>query len=212
MNPEIILIIPVLIFAIVVHECAHGWVAYKLGDPTAKTAGRLTLNPLPHIDPIGTVVLPLTLLLLRYLTGMGFIFAWAKPVPVNPVYFSNPRKGMLLVGLAGPVSNFLQAILMALLIRLVLPLHITVLSSLLFYGVLINIVLGVLNLLPVPPLDGSRILTGLLPLRMARAYSRLEPMGMFIIILLFSTGFLGAMIWPIIGVLMNLLLGSSFQG
>lgn len=212
MNPEIILIIPVLIFAIVVHECAHGWVAYKLGDPTAKTAGRLTLNPLPHIDPIGTVVLPLTLLLLRYLTGMGFIFAWAKPVPVNPVYFSNPRKGMLLVGLAGPVSNFLQAILMALLIRLVLPLHITVLSSLLFYGVLINIVLGVLNLLPVPPLDGSRILTGLLPLRMARAYSRLEPMGMFIIILLFSTGFLGAMIWPIIGVLMNLLLGPSFQG
>lgn len=212
MNPEIILIIPVLIFAIVVHECAHGWVAYKLGDPTAKTAGRLTLNPLPHIDPIGTVVLPLTLLLLRYLTGMGFIFAWAKPVPVNPLYFSNPRKGMLLVGLAGPVSNFLQAILMALLIRLVLPLHITVLSSLLFYGVLINIVLGVLNLLPVPPLDGSRILTGLLPLRMARAYSRLEPMGMFIIILLFSTGFLGAMIWPIIGVLMNLLLGPSFQG
>ena len=212
MNPEIILIIPVLIFAIVVHECAHGWVAYKLGDPTAKTAGRLTLNPLPHIDPIGTVVLPLTLLLLRYLTGMGFIFAWAKPVPVNPVYFSNPRKGMLLVGLAGPVSNFLQAILMALLIRLVLPFHITVLSSLLFYGVLINIVLGVLNLLPVPPLDGSRILTGLLPLRAARVYSRLEPMGMFIIILLFSTGFLGAMIWPVIGVLMNLLLGSSFQG
>ena len=212
MNPEIILIIPVLIFAVVVHECAHGWVAYKLGDPTAKMAGRLTLNPLPHIDPIGTVVLPLTLLLLRYLTGMGFIFAWAKPVPVNPVYFSNPRKGMLLVGLAGPVSNFLQAILMALLIRLAQPLHITVLTSLFFYGVLINIVLGVLNLLPVPPLDGSRILTGLLPLRMARAYSRLEPMGMFIIIFLFSTGFLSAIIWPVINVLMNLLLGSSFHG
>ena len=211
MNPEIILIIPMLIFAVVVHECAHGWVAYKLGDPTAKTAGRLTLNPLPHIDPVGTVILPLGLLLLKHLTGMGFIFAWAKPVPVNPVYFSNPRKGMLLVGLAGPVSNFLQAILMALLIRLVQPLHITVLTSLFFYGVLINIVLGVLNLLPVPPLDGSRILTGLLPLRMARAYSRLEPMGMFIIIFLFSTGFLGAMIWPIIGVLMNLLLGPSFH-
>ena len=111
MSPEIILIIPVLIFAVVVHECAHGWVAYKLGDPTAKRAGRLTLNPLPHIDPVGTVILPLTLLLIRHLTGAGvFVFGWAKPVPVNPLYFSNPRKGMLFVGLAGPVSNFFQAI------------------------------------------------------------------------------------------------------
>ena len=171
--------LPAFLIALVVHESAHGFTALKLGDTTAKRMGRLTLNPLAHIDPFGTIILPLLLIL----TNAPIVFGWAKPVPVNFHNLQNPKKGILWVGLAGPAANFLTAAIIYFLLLFVPPAY-----SLLIYFftsvILINIVLGAFNLIPIPPLDGSRILMGLLPLRLARAYGRLEPYGMFILIVL----------------------------
>jgi len=173
--------VPVL-FAITVHEVAHGWVALKCGDKTALMLGRLTFNPLKHIDLIGTIFVPLILLALG-----GFIFGWAKPVPVNPNNLKY-RRQMALVSIAGPLANLIMAFLWALLMKLGLYLsdHFTLASIPLIYmgqaGVFINLMLGLLNLIPIPPLDGGRFVSALLPGKQAYYYDRLEPYG-FIILL-----------------------------
>jgi Zn-dependent protease len=190
-----------LLFAMVLHEYAHGWVANRYGDPTARLAGRLTLNPLAHIDPFGTVILPLLCLLLPG----GFFIGWAKPVPINAARLRNPRRDMALVAAAGPAMNLLLAVASALLFRMLLSADPSVasylgpqreeapphtLSSLILlplaamslYSVLINVLLMIFNLLPIPPLDGGRILSCVLPSKSAFALARLEPYGMMIIL------------------------------
>lgn len=190
-------VLPVL-FAITVHEVAHGWVASKLGDKTALALGRLTLNPFKHIDLIGTVLVPGLLLVM----GTGFIFGWAKPVPVNWSNLKNPKRDMALVALAGPVSNFLMALLWAILLKTGLTVasggnRIGVFLSLMGQaGILINLVLMVLNLIPIPPLDGSRVVASFLKGQLAVAYDRLEPYGFFIILILLAMGVLRYIIGP----------------
>ncbi|MBI2251470.1 MAG: site-2 protease family protein [Armatimonadetes bacterium] len=166
---KLIIIFPCILIALSFHEYAHGKVAYALGDPTAKYQGRLSLNPLSHLDPIGSAVL-----LISSLMPGGFIFGWAKPVPINPYNFKNPRQDSLWVGLAGPFSNFALAALAGLLVKLNLISHNSVFFIFINYFVMINISLGVFNLIPVPPLDGSKILSGLLPYDLARKYQELE--------------------------------------
>ncbi|WP_031430061.1 site-2 protease family protein [Methylomicrobium agile] len=182
----VVWILPV-IFAITVHEVAHGWVARKCGDNTAYMQGRLTLNPMKHIDWFGTVILPGLLLL----TGTGFIFGWAKPVPVDARNFKNPRKDMAWVALAGPVSNLLMAVGWALLARLGVLIGTESISLPLIYtgiaGISINLVLALINLLPIPPLDGSRVVTGILPNYWAWQYNRLERYGFIILLVLLYT-------------------------
>ncbi|KJV06258.1 site-2 protease family protein [Methylocucumis oryzae] len=177
----VVWILPV-VFAITVHEVAHGWTARKFGDNTAYMLGRLTLNPLKHIDLFGTILLPGMLLL----TGTGFIFGWAKPVPVDARNFKKPLHDMAFVAAAGPVSNLLMALGWALLARLGVVIGVEAISTPLIYtgiaGISINLVLALINLLPIPPLDGSRMLTGLLPPRLAWQYNRLEPYGFYILL------------------------------
>ncbi len=188
-----------LILAITVHEAAHGWVAYRLGDPTAKSQGRLTFNPLPHIDLIGTIVVPMVLLLLG-----GFIFGWAKPVPVDLRNFKRPRHDMAIVALAGPTSNLLMALAWGMVVKLaiVLPesLHWMTLPLILMgkIGMTLNIILAVLNFLPLPPLDGSRILAWLLPTQGALMLDRIEPYGIFILIGLLYLGIWDKLISPLV--------------
>ncbi len=191
--------LPVL-FAITVHEVAHGWMAKKLGDKTAMMLGRLTLNPLKHIDPIGTIVLPLMLVVLQ----TGFVFGWAKPVPVTVENLRRPKQDMVWVALAGPLSNGLMAILWAIVMTAAALYHtaIPMIAEPLVYmgqaGMLINVVLMVLNLVPIPPLDGGRIVTGLLPGHLAWQFSRIEPYGFLILIALLASGILGDLLGPII--------------
>ncbi len=188
-------ILPV-IFAITVHETAHGWVAKKYGDNTASMLGRLTLNPIKHIDPLGTIIIPGLLLL----TGTGFIFGWAKPVPVDARNFKKPRHDMAIVALAGPVSNLLMATGWALLARIGVTIGASAeyISLPLVYsgvaGISINLVLALINLLPIPPLDGSRILTGILPHRLAWQYNQLERYGFIILLILLYTKILNAIL------------------
>ncbi|MGR9087563.1 MAG: site-2 protease family protein [Gammaproteobacteria bacterium] len=189
----VVWVLPV-IFAITVHEVAHGWAAKKFGDNTAFMLGRLTLNPIRHIDWLGTVIIPGLLLL----SGTGFIFGWAKPVPVDPRNFKNPRGDMAWVALAGPGSNLLMAIGWALLIRLGVFINEEFISLPLIYtgiaGISINLVLALINLLPIPPLDGSRILSGILPSYWAWQYNRLERYGFIILLLLLYTRILNAIL------------------
>jgi Zn-dependent protease len=189
----VVWILPV-IFAITVHEVAHGWIAKKCGDNTAYQQGRLTLNPLNHIDWLGTVILPGLLLL----TGTGFIFGWAKPVPVDARNFKNPRKDMAWVALAGPVSNLLMAVGWALLVRVGVLIGVEAISLPLIYtgvaGISINLVLALINLLPIPPLDGSRIVTGILPNYWAWQYNRLERFGFIILLVLLYTRILNVIL------------------
>jgi Zn-dependent protease len=188
-------ILPV-VFAITVHEVAHGWVAKKYGDNTASILGRLTLNPVKHIDLFGTIIIP-GLLLLSF---SGFIFGWAKPVPVDARNFKNPRRDMAIVALAGPVSNLLMAFGWALIARLGVTLgaQTETISLPLIYtgiaGISINLVLAMINLLPIPPLDGSRILTGILPSYWAWQYNRLERFGFVILLVLLYTNVLGSIL------------------
>lgn len=184
----VVWILPV-VFAITVHEVAHGWVAKKYGDNTASILGRLTLNPIKHIDLLGTLIIPGLLLI----SGTGFIFGWAKPVPVDPRNFKNPRQDMAIVALAGPVSNLLMAVGWALVARLGVTIgaQTEAISLPLIYtgiaGISINLVLALINLLPIPPLDGSRILSGILPNYWAWQYNRLERFGFIILLVLLYT-------------------------
>ena len=183
MNPELIqniliFALPVL-FAITVHEAAHGYVARHYGDNTAYMLGRITLNPFKHIDPIGTIVMPLVL---YFATSGAFVFGYAKPVPVNFSHLRNPKRDMIWVALAGPVTNFLQAIIWAILLVVLVLVGIKepFFIKMCYAGISVNLVMWALNLFPLPPLDGGRVLTGLLPYKQAVAFSKMEPYGFFI--------------------------------
>ena len=182
----VVWVIPV-VFAITVHEVAHGWVAKLRGDNTASMLGRLTLNPVKHIDWIGTVLVPGILIL----SFTGFIFGWAKPVPVNDKNLANPRVDMALVAVAGPVANVLMALLWAGIARIGVSVEVESISSPLIYmgiaGVSINLVLALINLIPVPPLDGSRVLACLLPPKWAERFNRIEGLGLIVLLLLLVT-------------------------
>ena len=173
----------ILLFSVILHEVMHGYVALKFGDRTAQKMGRLTLNPIPHIDLFGTILLP-TLLIF---TGSPILFGWAKPVPINPLNFSNIKKGELFVSLAGILANFGLAILAAVIYHILSALPQTfpaVAGSLLRFAVSVNLVLGVFNLFPIPPLDGSKVLLALLPYNLAKSYQRLERYGILILLIL----------------------------
>ncbi len=202
-------LLPVLL-AITVHEVAHGWVARMFGDHTAEIMGRLSLNPLRHIDPIGTVVVPGLMLLMPG----GFVFGWAKPVPVDWRNLRRPRQDMVWVAAAGPAVNLVMGLGWALVARLALglPADSGMALPLLLMGVagiLINTVLAVLNMLPLPPLDGGRVLTGLLPTRYAIPFSRIEPYGFWILIFLLMTGSLGWLMRPVMNFILGLMVSAS---
>lgn len=198
--------IPV-IFAITVHEAAHGYVASRLGDQTARLAGRLTLNPIKHIDPIGTVVLPLILLAVG-----SIIFGWAKPVPVEWRNLRRPKQDMAWVAVAGPGANLAMMLLwagfgkLAVSFQHVFKGYTEPMLYMALAGIGINIVLMVLNMLPLPPLDGSRVVSSFLPPRQEEQYNRLEPYGFIILIVLVVTGVLGWFLWPIINVIQSFLM------
>ena len=190
-----------VIFAITLHEAAHGYVAKHFGDMTAYMEGRVSLNPLRHIDPVGTVVLPLALLALSKLFGSGgILFGWAKPVPVNFANLRHPKRDMLWVAAAGPFSNLLMALLWAVVLKIALALpeayFALALALMGAAGIFVNVIFMVLNLLPLPPLDGGRILMSVLPHPMAYNVARVEPYGFILIIALLVFGILGMIMWP----------------
>lgn len=193
-----------LMLGIICHEVAHGYTAYRQGDPTAKNAGRLTLNPIKHLDVTGTLVFIVTAF------ASPFVIGWAKPVPVDPRNFREPKKGMMLVSIAGPATNIILALLFTALFKVLLVLTPSVavgstaasilipLFEILKYGIIINLVLAVFNLLPIPPLDGSKLLLGVLPRELAIKYLSIERFGFLIIIVLFLVGFMDYVLWPVI--------------
>jgi Zn-dependent protease len=199
--------IPVLL-AITLHEVAHGWAALAFGDRTAQLLGRLSLNPLKHVDPVGTVAVPLSLLLMSWLMGsQPFLFGWAKPVPVSMQNLSHPKRDMAWVAIAGPASNFVQAIGWALLLTVSIGSATEWLHSMAIAGININLILIALNLLPIPPLDGSRVLTAFLPNQLGWQYNRLEPYGLLILIGLMVMGWLTPLIMPLFNLFKALVLG-----
>jgi Zn-dependent protease len=185
--------VPVL-FAITVHEVAHGWVANRLGDATAKMAGRLTINPIRHVDPVGTVLVPGLLLAIG-----GFLFGWAKPVPVNFGNLNHPKRDMIYVAIAGPGANLVMAFIwgaVGLLARYLPEFAAMPLLYMSIAGLYINAILMLVNMIPLPPLDGGRVVAGLLPPALANSYSKLEPYGLFIMLGLLATGMLGKILGP----------------
>jgi Zn-dependent protease len=199
----ILLIVPMLL-ALTAHELAHAWVADKLGDPTARSLGRITINPIKHLDPIGTLAI--------LLTGM---FGWAKPVPVNPRNFKNPAKAMKWVALAGPITNLCLAAIFAGLAKiLAVTVGIYVLRTspilgpiyiMINFSIILNVALGIFNMIPIPPLDGSKVLMSVLPYDRAIAFSRIEPYGFIILIVLIYTGILRSVVGPIIDITVGIL-------
>lgn len=207
MDPTIILTILsliILLFSVIIHELAHGYVAYSLGDPTAKYAGRLTLNPINHLDPFGSVILPLLL----FIAGSPFLFGWAKPVPINPYNFTDKKYGEIKVSIAGPASNFLLAIFFGLILRFIPDAVIAGnqgIAIALGYIVAINIWLAIFNLIPVPPLDGSWILFSFLPFRLEYVKTFLKQYGIVILVLLIL--FAGSAWFTLTSVLFQLITG-----
>jgi Zn-dependent protease len=209
---KIILWVIPLVFAITVHEVAHGWVASKLGDPTAKQMGRLTLNPIKHIDLFGTIIIPGILLILG-----GVVFGYAKPVPIGWRNLRNPRRDMALVAIAGPTANVLMALAWALVAKVAIwqydAGHIEIGAPLYFMsaaGIMLNLVLLVLNLIPIPPLDGSRVVASFLTGTWARNYARIEPFGFLILLILLIVGVLGHVLNPAVQYL-TLLINNLFS-
>ncbi len=180
----------VLLFSIIIHECAHGLAAERRGDPTARMEGRITLNPIPHLDPIGSILLPGIMIFMSLFGAPLFIFGWAKPVPINPYNLNDPKRDMIWVGLAGCAANFGIALVLSLLARILITGPLSLAAVVLFYGVSINLILAFFNLLPIPPLDGAKILTGILPEHYAYTFSRLQPFGFIILFILLLGGVL----------------------
>ena len=203
LSPEKLMAFAAFIFSIILHEVAHGYAAYRLGDPTAKMSNRITLNPMAHIDLVGSILLPLVLVF----THSPVVLGWAKPVPFNPYYFRDPKKGIMIVGAAGPLANFGLALISAVLYRLVSPFGGEAVTLFLAYFCVTNVALGVFNLVPVPPLDGSRVMIGLLRGEWLERYMRIEPYGFVIIFALLWLGVLDMVIGPVAHTLLRLLLG-----
>lgn len=202
--------IPVL-FAITLHEVAHGWVAYKLGDSTAKMLGRLTVNPIKHIDPVGTIALPIGMLVVSQITtGQPFAFGWAKPIPVNTRNLAKPRRDMAIVAVAGPMANLLMAIFWIILLGLFSsfitdPNIRDGFVTMAKIGLVFNVILMVLNLLPIPPLDGGRVLAGVTPLSVSSILDRIEPYGFMIVLGLLILGVLDKILAPMVIAVLNVL-------
>ncbi|MCH8028891.1 MAG: site-2 protease family protein [Candidatus Dadabacteria bacterium] len=203
----IILMAPVILLALTVHEFCHAWAAYRLGDDTARLQGRLTLNPIAHLDIFGTI--------LFFIAGFG----WAKPVPVNPLNLKDPKKDMMFIAFAGPASNVVMALAAGLVIRVLIPMHLDINSpiiemvfKLLMITVYLNLALAVFNMIPLPPLDGSRILYGILPREQANTYAKIEPYGVMILFAIFIFGgrVFHTLIWYPISILVRLFSGLNF--
>ncbi|MFH0915025.1 MAG: site-2 protease family protein [bacterium] len=194
---NLLILIPVLLISMMMHELAHGWIAYRLGDPTAKNRGRLSINPLKHLDPIGTAMFVITYLF------SGFVFGWAKPIPVSPYYFKNRQRGMAIVGAAGPITNFILAVIFVLVLNWIAPPTDGRVFTILFLLFQVNLVLGLFNLIPIPPLDGSRVLGGFLPRGAYEKWVAVDRYGMLLVlvmIVVFQSSFFRLLEGAILGV------------